>query len=284
MAQYSNFIRTDLENGYVICDDVHLCDGTVCRIFLSSSNAYVLSCDCSDPKKHFALLQDVLGISKIRLYLLGDEDDLTGLYDPAQDAFVRLMDEDALTEDVNAWLDSGRSILNEPDPERVIARIRSADIKARGYWVNDEGEVLILRRGELRKASPKSSEVQYFLTLFAGTLGFHRFALGKIFSGLIYLFTGGFFLAGWLSDLLQLFLGVQKDSKKRYLFPLSNLKTKFLLLPLGLVVGLIFFFLNRMLSELFFSGIGDIISSEIKNADPNSVRTFVNFMNGFFTQ
>ena len=42
-----------------------------------------------------------------------------------------------------------------------------------------------------------------FLT-FLGIFGVHRFYQGKIITGLIYLFTGGLFLVGWLYDLYTL--------------------------------------------------------------------------------
>mgnify|MGYP001821697870 CR=1 FL=1 len=37
-----------------------------------------------------------------------------------------------------------------------------------------------------------------------GVFGLHRFYMGKIVTGLIYLVTGGFFLIGWLYDLWTL--------------------------------------------------------------------------------
>ncbi|NME69417.1 TM2 domain-containing protein [Flammeovirga aprica] len=47
----------------------------------------------------------------------------------------------------------------------------------------------------------KSSLVAYILWAFFGVLGIHRFYLGKSFSGILYLLTGGFFLVGWMIDL-----------------------------------------------------------------------------------
>jgi len=46
--------------------------------------------------------------------------------------------------------------------------------------------------------------VAYLLWLFLGLVGVHKFYLNKMGWGIIYLFTGGFFLIGWLIDLFTL--------------------------------------------------------------------------------
>ncbi|MCF6311694.1 MAG: TM2 domain-containing protein [Verrucomicrobiales bacterium] len=40
----------------------------------------------------------------------------------------------------------------------------------------------------------------WILLTFLGLLGIHRFYMGKILTGIIYLFTGGLFGVGWLYD------------------------------------------------------------------------------------
>lgn len=59
--------------------------------------------------------------------------------------------------------------------------------------------------------SDKSRWVAFFLCLLFGYLGIHNFYVGKIFWGLIYLFTLGFFRIGWVIDLIRLLLGSFKD-------------------------------------------------------------------------
>lgn len=44
----------------------------------------------------------------------------------------------------------------------------------------------------------------WILLTFFGYFGIHRFYLGKIFTGILYLLTGGLFLVGYLYDLLTL--------------------------------------------------------------------------------
>lgn len=50
----------------------------------------------------------------------------------------------------------------------------------------------------------KSKLTAYLLWFFLGGLSVHRFYLGKIGSGIIYLLTGQLFFIGWLVDLFLL--------------------------------------------------------------------------------
>ncbi len=47
----------------------------------------------------------------------------------------------------------------------------------------------------------KSKAAAYFLWFFLGFLSAHRFYLGKVTSGIIYLLTGQLFGIGWIIDL-----------------------------------------------------------------------------------
>ncbi|MCR5430028.1 MAG: TM2 domain-containing protein [Eubacterium sp.] len=59
--------------------------------------------------------------------------------------------------------------------------------------------------------SSRSRVVAFFLCLFFGILGIHNFYVGKIFWGLIYLLTLGFFGIGWIIDLIRILLGTFRD-------------------------------------------------------------------------
>lgn len=52
----------------------------------------------------------------------------------------------------------------------------------------------------------KNKWVSFFLCLFLGGLGIHRFYEGKVFTGLLYLFTLGLFGIGWFVDLIRILL------------------------------------------------------------------------------
>lgn len=59
--------------------------------------------------------------------------------------------------------------------------------------------------------SHKSRLVTLLLCIFFGVFGFHRFYVGKVGTGFIYLFTGGVFGIGWVLDLISIVLGTFTD-------------------------------------------------------------------------
>ena len=57
------------------------------------------------------------------------------------------------------------------------------------------------RSADLRfTEGPKDYNVTWILLTFLGIFGIHRFYLGKILTGLLYLLTGGVFLIGIVYD------------------------------------------------------------------------------------
>ena len=61
-------------------------------------------------------------------------------------------------------------------------------------------------------ASAKSSKIAQLLCDFLGIWGVHRFYVGKIGTGLIWLFTGGCFFIGWIVDAITISKGRFTDS------------------------------------------------------------------------
>jgi len=53
-------------------------------------------------------------------------------------------------------------------------------------------------------AGPVNYNLTWILLTFLGFLGIHRFYMGKIFTGLLYLLTGGLLMIGVLYDFLTL--------------------------------------------------------------------------------
>ena len=55
--------------------------------------------------------------------------------------------------------------------------------------------------------SPKSRTIVLALCIFLGLLGFHRFYVGKVGTGILYFFTLGIFGIGWIIDILMILGG-----------------------------------------------------------------------------
>ena len=55
--------------------------------------------------------------------------------------------------------------------------------------------------------SPKSWVATLLLCFFAGIWGFHRFYVGKVSSGLLFMFTCGWCGIGWLVDMIAILTG-----------------------------------------------------------------------------
>ena len=53
----------------------------------------------------------------------------------------------------------------------------------------------------------------WILQTFLGVFGLHRFYLGKVWTGILWLLTGGLFLVGWLCDFCT--LNRQVDERNR---------------------------------------------------------------------
>ena len=51
---------------------------------------------------------------------------------------------------------------------------------------------------------PVDYSISWILLTFLGALGIHRLYMGKWFTGILYFFTGGLFLVGWLYDFCTL--------------------------------------------------------------------------------
>lgn len=59
------------------------------------------------------------------------------------------------------------------------------------------------RKADLRYTpGPYDYSIGWVLLVFLGVFGVHRFYLGKWLSGILYFFTGGLFLVGYIFDLL----------------------------------------------------------------------------------
>lgn len=65
--------------------------------------------------------------------------------------------------------------------------------------------------GIIPGVSKKSKTVALLLCIFSGYLGVHKFYVGKVGGGILYLLTFGIFGIGWLIDIILIATGSFKD-------------------------------------------------------------------------
>ena len=58
----------------------------------------------------------------------------------------------------------------------------------------------------------KSRVIALLLCVFLGVCGVHRFYVGKVGTGVLYLFTGGLFVVGWIVDIVRIGSGEFLDA------------------------------------------------------------------------
>lgn len=70
----------------------------------------------------------------------------------------------------------------------------------------------VVTNGIIAGVSRKNKTTALLLCIFLGIFGIHRFYVGKIGTGLVYMFTGGIFGIGWIIDIVLIVTGNFKDS------------------------------------------------------------------------
>lgn len=63
--------------------------------------------------------------------------------------------------------------------------------------------------------SPRHYSTVLLLTIFLGFFGVHRFVVGKVGTGILYVFTYGLFFVGWIVDIISVATGSFTDKQGR---------------------------------------------------------------------
>ena len=83
-------------------------------------------------------------------------------------------------------------------------------------WIIDLLLIPAMAREAERRyvAGPVDYDLAWILLTFVGIFGIHRFYMGKVFTGILYLCTGGLFLIGILYDFLTLNEQLSEENSK----------------------------------------------------------------------
>lgn len=235
-----------LEDGGILVSDIATCAGDIRSVYMGVSAVYAVLPNGTKAKALYSYLRELLGAPRVYLYA----DDL-GCYDPYSESFSEPWDKDALLEDIYIKIYQAHPVYTDAALERMKDKLVQADAVQRGYYRDTAGTLYLLRGGFFRRASERDPEHIFRLCLYGGVFGVHRFALGRWITGLLYFFTCGLFLAGWLVDLLQLFMGIQKDKDGFLLCPLEDKSKKLRKLPIGLCIAVTILFVYFHSFQLF---------------------------------
>lgn len=62
------------------------------------------------------------------------------------------------------------------------------------------------------RTSDKKKSTALILCIFGGIFGLHYFYVGRIGKGILYLFTAGLFVFGWIIDIFKILFGTFQDN------------------------------------------------------------------------
>lgn len=90
-------------------------------------------------------------------------------------------------------------------------------------WAFNEEKKLDAQKDSTESSIIKKSELGwlpvFLLCFFLGSLGAHRFYVGKKLSGFLFLITGGFVVIGWLIDTILILFSSFTDSEGNVITP-----------------------------------------------------------------
>lgn len=270
MANYEGCEVKEREDGGIEFRDVSLPEGEIIQLLITPGGVCAIIPSDGDPQALYQALRGLLGTTVVSLYVYGK-----GRFDPFEGSVTPIPGGwEQISVEVAKQQRSEPPCYSSERLRRMQDSIVKADAYCRGFYREADGTLYLLRNGYFRRASEIDPERQFLLTAYGGFLGLHRFAVGKYASGLLYLCTCGFFLTGWLLDLLQMFIGVQRDKHKDLILPLQNKRKKLLKVVPALALGLLVLFLYLQL----FSGFADTAGTSAQSGAAERIaNTFLRY-------
>ena len=249
MENYENCRLSQLGDQSYYLEEVYFPQGVFYALYLGPGAIYAVVAPERCYMALYRAIRETLGVVSVFLYVAEE-----GHYDPRQESLQSPLSLEALMEEISECLNHSPRCFSEDRLSRLKDRLIEVDAYTRGHCRDAEGTLYLLRNGIFLPASETNSDRCFWLTLFGGCLGIHRFAIGKIFSGCVYLLTCGVFLVGWALDLLQLLMGIWKDKQGRMLLSPKNRVRKILCLFPGSLLSVLLISLYFRLCDVFLSG------------------------------
>ena len=268
---------TPVEDTLFMCSPVKLPQMELESVYIGPTGAYVIAGEDEEvdigPVRLF--LRDLLGTARFEVYQRGK-----GRYSPESNSFGDTLSEDELWDEIAAVTTSGSVTLwNEEVLEKIVTKVRHEDARNRGYYRDDEGIWYFERNGRFYPTSERDSNLILRLMLYGGIFGIHRFALGKWFSGLVYLLTGGLMGLGWFMDLIQISLGKLKDRKKRVLRKPDPIGIPWYIA--GFAVSFALFCAYCLGMSMMTEALSTISQQSVQSIDPEQANKLANIIENF---
>lgn len=263
-----------LLDNLLYCAPVRLADGDLDAIYVGSSGVFAVVSGDLEPASVYSFLRDYLGTTRVDVYHAEK-----GRYNASGELIRAFLTTQELDTAIYHHATQGPVIWSEDVLNSIRKKIRVLDGINRGVYCDDENNWFIVRGKNFYPCSAHDADHIFRLSLYGGVLGLHRFAIGKWFTGSLYLLTGGLLGFGWLLDSLQILSGSFKDRKgcllpkPSRLRPLSYLR--------GIICGLLLFCLNSGLLTLLTGTFNQILFDTNYHIDTDQAAWLLKLLHSF---
>lgn len=256
----------------VYCAPVRMAEGDLEAIYIGPSGVFVIAATNTDLASVYFRLRDYLGTSMVEVFHAEK-----GRYNAAGAFTNDILSTQELDAVIYRHTTQGPTIWDLDALAAMQKKIRILDGINRGIYRDDDGVWYLARGKQFYPCSDLDADRVFLLGLLGGVLGIHRFAVGKWFTGIIYLLTGGLMGCGWVLDVLQMVSGGFKDKKKRLLAKPIRLSPAWYIS--GLFCGIVLLGTCNFALSLLVDMLGQAMYSSREYVDEETVLWLISLKN-----